>query len=57
MTNTTDANDIVDPKNTEKLYGDEAEEKEARPGDEETTPTSEPDNDGLAKANLYPDSE
>lgn len=36
------ANEIVSPKNTEKLYGGKAEQSNPRPGDAETTETSLP---------------
>jgi len=50
----TDANDLVSPENTEKLYGDEAEEKEEVAGQEDLTPTSLPDSPDDVEENMFP---
>lgn len=53
-----EANEVVSPKNTEKLYGKKADQPEPRPGDTEATETSLPQNfDGVDQEvghNAYP---
>ncbi|MBX4199103.1 hypothetical protein KW800_02390 [Candidatus Parcubacteria bacterium] len=50
-----DANAIVSPKNTEKLYGDKQLDQDLpRPGEAEDTPTSLPEDIDDVEENLFP---
>ena len=49
-----DANQIVSPKNTEKLYGDKAYEPEPKAGHEETIELKLPDADEYVRENMFP---
>lgn len=54
----TDANDLVSPKNTERLYGKKLQVDETPAGDPEATPTSLPEDfegvDQEIDQNMFP---
>ncbi|MES2214346.1 MAG: hypothetical protein V4465_03110 [Patescibacteria group bacterium] len=50
----TTPDDLVSPANTEKLYGDRADEEEIRPGETETIETALPDAPDDVSENMFP---